>query len=554
MSGEISKGVFEMPFETAFKKMETEAMESLLTKENMTYEMKWNGFLSLGYKNKRAKVINVSKMSLRSLMDELLKMVKKNQTEDVFTFKIDVAFDYEDMPLHVWNERVLKTKKNYYRRGVCFNKQFEQALLEQELNGNAILKSGKEEVCLQLENLNRYLIQAEKHGKPLELNGYTNVTTFSTYSWFFDGKQMLPLHTEELSHGVRVEELTPARVKEIVEQAGLYLAKQVKKTGEFHYGYFACFDKTIKHYNTLRHASTTYSMLEAYEISGNQTILDAARRSLHYLKQNFILEKEDFAYVTEPELREIKLGANAAALLAFSKYMSLTEDYADLPLSEKLAYGILRLQEKDGSFTHVLHAPTMEVKDPFRIIYYEGEAVLGLLRLYGVSQNEDYLNGAKLAFQNFINKNYWQNHDHWLSYAANEIATYLPDEKYVLFGMQNAFDNLDFIYHRETTFPTFLELTLAAHELYGKLDGESHPDFKKERLREVIQKRAEYQLNGLFYPEVAMYFKNPARIMDSFFIRHHSFRVRIDDVEHNISGYAKFYELICAEKAEKITL
>ncbi|WP_088809528.1 MULTISPECIES: poly(glycerol-phosphate) alpha-glucosyltransferase [unclassified Listeria] len=545
-----------MPFETAFKKIENSAMETLLSKDNMTYEMKWNGFLSLGYENKRAKVINISRMSLRSLMDDILRALKKNQTDDLVSFKVDVAFNYEDFPLHVWNKDVLETKKNYYRKGICFDKKFEQALLEQELNGNAVLKAGKEDVCLNLENLNRYLIQAGKHGKPLQLNGYTNVTTFSTYSWFFDGKDVFTLHTDELAHGVREEQLTEQRVKQIVENAGIYLAKQVKKTGEFHYGYFACFDKTIKHYNTLRHASTTYSMLEAYEVSGNQTILAAAIRALTYLKQNFILEKEDFAYVTEPELREIKLGANAAALLAFSKYMTLTKNHEDLPLAEKLAWGILRLQEQDGSFTHVLHAPTMEVKDPFRIIYYEGEAVLGLLRLYGVSKNEAYLRGAESAFQNFIAKNYWRNHDHWLSYAANEIATYIPDEKYVLFGMQNAFDNLDFIYHRETTFPTFLELTLAAHELYGKLEMNRPLEsvFSKERLREVIQKRADYQLNGLFYPEVAMYFKNPARITDSFFIRHHSFRVRIDDVEHNISGYAKFYALICQENGEKITL
>lgn len=461
--------------------------------------------------------------------------------------KIDIAFDYADMPLYEWNQEVLATKKNYYRRGIAFDKNFSFALLEQELNGNAILKSGKEEICLNVTNLNRYLMQTGKNNGQLELNGYTNVTTFNTYGWFFDGTEWFPLHTDSLYHGTRNESLSPERVKEVVENAGLYLAEQVKKTGEFHYGYFSCFDKTIKHYNTLRHASSLYSMLEAYELSGNSKILERATQALVYLKENFIFEKEDFAYMIEPEMREIKLGANAAALLAFSKYMQITDDKSDILLARKLAYGILRLQEDDGSFIHVLDYPSLEVKDPFRIIYYEGEAVLGLLRLYEVDRTEDFLRGAEKAFDHFIAKNFWQNHDHWLSYAANEITKYFPDEKYLSFGMKNAFDALDFIFNRETTFPTFLELTTAAYELYEKdipLPAGFTEEFSRDRLVETIKKRANYQLNGLFYPEVAIYFKNPERITNSFFIRHHSFRVRIDDVEHNISGYTKFYHLL----------
>ncbi|MBC1284093.1 poly(glycerol-phosphate) alpha-glucosyltransferase [Listeria welshimeri] len=539
-----------MPWRGILDELENKIIDQMTeAEEHATYNGKWHGFLTIGYKNKRATVINFSYLCLANLINEMKKSALKNQTDEAISFKMDIAVNYQLENLGEWNRKALKTKKNYYRRGIALNENFKMALMEQEINANAILLPADEGLAINIENMNRYLMQSNKNQAQLNLTTDSNIVTFDTVGWFFDGKKIHELETTEWNHGRRKTTLLkPEIVAELVGNAGRYLANQVNATGEFNYGWFACFDKKIKHYNSLRHASTTYSMLEAYELTEDEFILEAAANALAYLQKNFIYEKEDLAFLIEPELREVKLGGAAATLLAFTKYMKITGNKTYLPLCRKIADAILSLQDKDGKFTHVLEYPTLEVKDIFRIVYYDGEAVFGLLRLYEIDRDSRWLDAAAKSFNHFIRDNYWQNHDHWLSYCANEITKYIPDEAYYEFGLQNAFDNLPFIYARETTFPTFLELTVATKEMTLRMEKEGLQhlllDYSIEELEKTITKRAHYQLNGYFYPELAMYYKNPARIEGSFFIRHQSFRVRIDDVEHNISGYVRYYQLL----------
>ena len=61
-------------------------------------------------------------------------------------------------------------------------------------------------------------------------------------------------------------------------------------------------------------------------------------------------------------------------------------------------------------------------------------------------------------------------------------------------------------------------------------------------LLKTIYARADRMLNGYFYPEYAMYMENPSRILNTFMVRQDGYRVRIDDVQHNIGGYYQYYK------------
>lgn len=507
-------------------------------------------FVSLGQTSERAHVVRFQGKGLQSVKDQARNWLRKQPETE--WLKLDIARNFEALSFETLNERVRDTRKNYFRRGIAFDRKMHCAYLEEELNGNAVLSKDPthEELHINLTNLSNYAHQQGRTER-MTFHPTSPCLLFDTLGVFADETPHILEVTRDVEKIRDTTSALPSEIKTIVAQSSGYLARQVRTNGRFQYGYFPCFDKPIKFYNSLRHASTLYSMIEAYRLTPSEQLRQAIDRAKRYLIEELIVHEGERSFVLDRESNEVKLGANAAAILALTEYMQTFQTTEELRLSQRLASGILSLQQPSGQYLHVLYYPSFALKDAFRIIYYEGEATYALMRLYALDSDQRWLDSVVQSFEHFITKSYWKFHDHWLSYSANELTKWLPEERYFQFGLQNVAPKLDFIHHRETTYPTFLELMLAAREMIDRIEALGRADllsdFPLEWLDQTIERRIIYQRNGFFYPEVAMYMKKPGRILGSFYIRHHSMRVRIDDVEHNLSGYCRAWTRMLKE-------
>lgn len=506
-------------------------------------------FISYGYKNERCLVrhfqhddIGILKNNLFSFLDSL------DQYDYV---KIDYVYQIEKKSWRELNQMLQRqAHNNHYRKGIGFDENFDIAFLEQELYGQAIIRalSYDRPNFFDQNNFNAAVQRRFGSIQPMiRLAELESVWIFDTWSIFFEGDEGFHLSSQYEYHGVRaLVEAPKVHIRQLVEKNAEYLAGQILENGRMHYGRFAAYAREIKHYNTIRHCTSVYALVESLQIQYCKQRLFKIEQAIQYALDTFYIEINDAAFMIDGIAAdmEIKLGANAAAILMLTKYQEITQNDTYQAYARKLADGILQLIDDDGRTTHVVHYPSLELKEKFRIIYYDGEAAFALLRLYQQHADEKLFITVRKMFDRFIVEKYERFHDHWLSYCVNELTKICPEEKYFEFGLKNYSRHLFFIRQRKTAYATLLELMMAAYMMLRRMEklGLAHllEQAQFNDLKKLIHYRVDFQRTGFFYPEVAMYMARPDLVLNAFYVRHDRFRVRIDDQEHNLSGYIAF--------------
>lgn len=511
-------------------------------------------FLSYGLKDQRCSVWHSEKTNLEQAKKQLLDFINDQFAQAPLAdyIKIDIAYN---LMQQVWKEVEQQVHhqfhNNHYRKGIGFDEQCSVAFLEQEIYGKAIIRglSYDKPNFFDETNLNYAVKQKYNATKPeIKLQTLQQVWTFDTYGAFYENGQFINLASRYDVNGIRgISNNKKQHFQQLIEQNSAFLHDQIQENGKFIYGYFSAYDRDIRNYNTVRHCTSVYALLETFEVQNKPEYWPKIHAAIHYALTNFYKEKDSStAFMLdgkEGEL-EIKLGANAAAILMLTKYQEITQNTHYQKYAEKLANGILKLVDSNGSTTHVLNYPDYNLKEKFRIIYYDGEAALALLRLYQINQDSRLLETVKLMFEYFIENRYEKYHDHWLSYCTNELTKICPEDKYFIFGLNNYLKHFIFIRNRKTTYATLLEMLMAAYKMVSRLKEQERTALFEQsymsELQKLIEFRADFQTTGFFYPEMAMYMARPDKILHAFYIRHDRFRVRIDDQEHNLSGYIAY--------------
>jgi len=511
-------------------------------------------FLSYGPKDQRCSIWHSEKTNLEQAKKQLLDFINDQfaQASLADYIKIDIAYN---LAKQAWKEVEQQVHhqfhNNHYRKGIGFDEHCSVAFLEQEIYGKAIIRglSYDKPNFFDETNLNYAIKQKYNATKPqIKLQELQEIWTFDTYGAFYENGQFINLASRYDVNGIRgISNNKKQHFQQLIEQNSAFLHSQIQENGKFIYGYFSAYDRDIRNYNTVRHCTSAYSLLETFEVQNKPEYWSKIHAAIHYALTNFYKEKDSStAFMIdgkEGEL-EIKLGANAAAILMLTKYQEITQKTDYQKYAEKLANGILKLVDSNGSTTHVLNYPNYDLKEKFRIIYYDGEAALALLRLYQINQDSRLLETVKLMFECFIEKRYEKYHDHWLSYCTNELTKICPEDKYFIFGLNNYLKHFIFIKNRKTTYATLLEMLMAAYKMVSRLKEQGRTTLFEQaymsELQKLIEFRADFQTTGFFYPEMAMYMARPDKILHAFYIRHDRFRVRIDDQEHNLSGYIAY--------------
>ena len=177
-----------------------------------------------------------------------------------------------------------------------------------------------------------------------------------------------------------------------------YLLRIMNGEGRYLYMYRALEDRDDRSYGWLRHAATTYAILEAYEELGTPAYLQKAELALSYLRAHLHDDTDSAGkYVVDTSDEQEKVGGAGLSLLAFAKDAAVTGKRVDLETMRALARYILKQQYADGHFRANADLEKDGQKLRKEPIYYPGEAALGLMRLYAIDPQPAYLDAARRA-------------------------------------------------------------------------------------------------------------------------------------------------------------
>lgn len=350
-------------------------------------------------------------------------------------------------------------------------------------------------------------------------------------------------------------------IKEALLLAGEYFKNAVKEDGSFVYEYHPPTNGESPEYNMLRHAGTIYAMSELYQMTKDKILLEKIQKTITFLlgkSKNIQMNNQEASVVLDGD--SVKLGGNALAILALTKYMEATDTREYLETAQKLARWIQTTQSGEGRF--LIHKQNFTTKEVSNFIsnYYPGEAIYALASLYKMDNNKEWLTAAEKAAHYLISVRDGEktaeqlNQDHWLLYGLNELYRLSPQKIYyehalkitkVILSVQRkdpsddeagSFDKPAY----STGSATRIEGLSAAYQLVRDFGtkNELQPIFNG------IFLGTQFLLRNQITRETAKQKNWPAKAVGGFQETPYIPNIRIDCVQHNVSALSGAYRML----------
>lgn len=391
--------------------------------------------ITTGENKERGKTMELHGKNISQLWNNIVTAYQTNQWDKNSYLRMDIVTEEEKIDFDFLNQKFKKIKRNNY---IDFNVWFDglrkRSFLKEELVGNAIIKPvkthivGKNHPNLQIDPQNfRGYVKRKYNREEADLSYLmrSNIYLFKTKAYYIKNDEVIKL--EDYGNGNQVRRITEESLNEVtdsvIREGSKYLKGQLTDTGQFIYGYYPCYDQLIKGYNSVRHFSSLYALIEAAEYFSDHELLLQAEKGLAWGIENLTTNEQGYFLVKDYFNKEIeyKLGAQATAILAIAKYIQVSEDSFYKKYLEQLVDTISgKFISKDNQTIHVLDKQ-LAIKERFRIIYYDGEALFSLLRAYEILNDPAIFSTCEILMEHFVMEDYQKYHDHWLSYATNEM-------------------------------------------------------------------------------------------------------------------------------------
>jgi hypothetical protein len=233
---------------------------------------------------------------------------------------------------------------------------------------------------------------------------------------------------------LRAEQPDRAHVAQAIELAAHYLESNCDENGKFTYLVDPVSGTVSPSYHAIRHAGAIYSLAMLNHSHPDRKAVDTMVRAAAYLRANYIgpdTASNAIALWAKPlptpsyaELGGAGLGL--VALTALNQAQPETVPLADL---EGLGRFILFLQNDDGSFNEK-YSPETGVDTDYDILYYPGEAALGLIGLYELDHHQEWLDAAGKALAYLVSSRaHFKNMppDHWALIATARFLPYCQE-------------------------------------------------------------------------------------------------------------------------------